>query len=1740
MENLHELVVKRGRAKAVITRNNNWYTLNKSKCTRGEIISRQEQIREAFNEFNHLHEQIELLLTDEQEIERQQVEIVKFENEYFFIAGAFEDFLHSLNAGSQNFVASNPSGSNSDLNEEVRSGSLVAESSSVHNVNVKLPQLSLPEFYGAYDKWSSFHDLFKSLIHDNNALANVQKMYYLQSSLKGEAAEIIAGLELTDSNYLTAWDILVERYENKRKRINTHLQNILDLPPVNKESSHSLKNLMDTYQKNIRALDNLEDCASHWNSFLLFLLESKLDFGLNKDWDAKISGNNSVTAEQLIEFLKERFRSIDKKPIRKVDPPKTKTNFSKNVCLATNYSREVSTTCILCKENHLLNQCKAFLKLPPFSRLNEVRRLKACTNCLRKGHSSLNCKSVSCKTCQKRHHTLLHLGEINHSTNKSNSDCSALVSDTTISSDSSKHSQEGHISTHAQNSQEVVFLSTAWVYIFDSNNEPIKCRALLDSGSQSSFITTELSKRLGLPCTEINIPILGISSSSGARVTSKLVAKIKSIRSNYTFTLPFLVLDTITGIVPQFHVDVSNMNIPQNLTLADSQFFEPLEIDLLLGANIFFNLLLPNQIKIGNNGPLLQESKLGWVVSGPLEAITPRRLRVLHCQLQDDTLSKQVESFWSLEELSNNPQTFYSSEENECEQDFVRNFSRDISGRFVVKLPIKDLSCIGSSMEIAVRRFQTLERTFSKDKELKNNYSKFMKEYIDLNHMSVVKNPDHEPFLYYLPHHCVKKESSLTTKLRVVFDASAKPASGSSLNDVLRVGPCIQDDILAILLRFRLHNVAFTADIAKMYRQVLIHPEHQSLQCILWRFDTCDPLLTYKLHTVTYGTGPASFLATRCLKQLAIENELTYPETSMSILNDFYMDDYISGESDESSSLKRITEISHILNSAGFVLRQWVTNKPHLLEKLSFDNSIIDYIVKSDGHSKTLGLQWDPRQDVFYFSPNFNVRRNTAITKRVILSEIARLFDPLGLLGPIVITAKIILQELWQLRSDWDDIVPTNILSVWKEFYLQLEGINDFKIPRHFLLCQFTTVEIHGFCDASMKAYGACLYLKTVNNIGEVMVSLACAKSRVAPLKTVSLPRLELCGALLLSQLFKKVSSALKGVQFCNCYFWTDSTIVLSWLKAEPNRLKIFVANRVTKILEITKSSAITWYHVPTKLNPADLISRGVKPNQLKDKDLWWHGPEFLRYDQSSWPSSSFSNPDVIPELKEIQSVSLTTLVDDGLIERYSSYNKLIHVVAYSFRFVQNCLAKGSGHKKLVNSLQCEELQHAKHALIKIVQLKYFKDEIYNLRKNKCVSNISKLKCLNPFLDELGIIRVGGRLSNSGLSSESRYPVVLPSKGNFTKLVILKVHLQNLHAGPQLVLSRVRMEFWPLSGRRTVRAILTKCIVCFKCKPLELVQKMGDLPADRVNVARVFSKVGIDYAGPYLIKEVKYRNKKFVKAYVCIFICLVTKAIHIELVSDLTVDGFLNILKRFIARRGLCSDIYSDNAGNFAGANRELQNFVLLTEGAKCQNFLTESSIKWHFIPPRSPHFGGLWESAVRSVKSHLKKILHNVHLTYEDLYSLLTQIESIVNSRPLTPLTEDPNDLQPLTPGHFIIGDSLNSFPEPTVSKISNNLKSNYKQLQLLTQHFWKRWSSEYLHHLQVRSKWQSDVSLIKEGALVLIKEDGTPPRKWNLGRIIGLHPGKDNVVRTVSLKTSSGILKRAVTRTCLLPIDC
>lgn len=1357
------------------------------------------------------------------------------------------------------------------------------------------------------------------------------------------------------------------------------------------------------------------------------------------------------------------------------------------------------------------------------SRYDAIKRLNLCVNCLRGNHITRDCKSSNCLKCGKHHNTLLHRDDVANEEYERRNEASHE------NQTAAMHCIHEH-DTH-------VFLSTALVDIIDNQGNKHAYRALLDSGSQSNFISDRVCKQLKIKRQSVDVSVNGINQMR-TNLNHQVQVSIKSKHDTYTTSISCLVLPRITGQVPAVRINAKHLVIPKDIHLADPTFHVPGDIDLLLGASIFYDLLQTGRYRSNKNEPSFQQTRLGWVLTGSITTNHTRSSQEITTMCSFNELSNQLKKFWELEAISQAQN--YSSEEQQCEDLFVNSVVVQQT-HYVVQLPLKENATqLGESKTEATRRFLSLERRLQRTPSLRTEYQSFMAEYEKLGHMTEVPESKQDNKInYYMPHHAVVKDDSDTTKVRVVFDASAKTSSGLSLNDVLMVGPTIQHDLFSIMIRFRSHRFVITADIEKMYRQIFIAPEHRNFQTILWRADSTMPLKSYQLNTVTYGTASAPFQAIRGLHEVANEHVAQYPSACNSIKTDFYVDDWISGTDSIEEMQTLIQDVTSILNSRGFNLRKFRSNVPNILDSIVSNKSVSHLFNITNQEKKTLGLLWDSNLDILKYAISINKTASRTVTKRTILSSIAQIFDPLGLIAPITIKAKLILQQLWQLKIDWDDEVPDDLSEVWSNFMNNIQHINDLNIERS-IISNKQRIELHGFSDASEAAYGACLYIRSTSETGQHTVRLLCAKSKVAPLKIISLPRLELCGALLLAQLINRIKQAL-GLNFNQTFLWCDSTIALAWIAGPPNRWKTFVSNRVTEIQELTEDAR--WYHISTFNNPADLLSRGVSPGVLKENELWWNGPSWLTQHHDDWPQSKQSDLQELPERRKTKLALVVTnqQVQIAILEKYSSIIKLINVVAYCLRFKLNSLSAPEDRKG--GMLTVVERNKALQNLVKIAQQE-FQEDLDTLRKRGIVEGHSKLLTLNPFLDQDDVIRVGGRLKHSNLSYDQKYPIILPNKHRLTELLIQQEHESLLHAGPQAVLASIRQSYWPIHGLTAVKRITHQCVTCFRNKPRQTVPIMGNLPAHRVIPARPFLNCGIDYAGPIQVKEGKTRGRKIIKTYICLFVCFATKAVHIELVSDLTTNSFLNALKRFIARRGKCLNLYTDNATNFVGADRELRTIAINLAKEEVKNevsrFLSNNQITWHFIPARSPHMGGLWEAAIKSAKYHLKRIIGDAALTFEDLYTILTQIESCLNSRPITPLSNDPNDLLPLTPGHFLIADSFTSLPQEDVKHIACNRLSHYQRLQQLFQQFWSRWQSEYLSQLQQRSKWQRHHNAeFSPGSLVIVHESGLPPFKWRMGRIIDTHPGSDGVIRVVSVQVNDGVVKRSVQKVFVLPID-
>ncbi|UYV66797.1 hypothetical protein LAZ67_4002878, partial [Cordylochernes scorpioides] len=846
------------------------------------------------------------------------------------------------------------------------------------------------------------------------------------------------------------------------------------------------------------------------------------------------------------------------------------------------------------------------------------------------------------------------------------------------------------------------------------------------------------------------------------------------------------------------------------------------------------------------------------------------------------------------------------------------------------------------------------------------------------------------------------------TKLRVVFDASTKTTTQISLNDLLHVGPKLQNNIFNILLKFRTNSVALVADIEKMYRQIRLHPDDIKYQTILWRDCKDLELQEFNLLTVTYGLACAPYLAIRTLHQIAHEVQVSNPRISKIIREDFYVDDLLTGCPTVEDAKGLVQQLIAVLGSGGFVLRKWVSNETSIIEDLPLllrgKGEVMELNRKESGVN-VLGIQWDPSCDTLNISCKS---------------------------GPADIKSKRLI--------------------------------------------------MHGFCDSSELAYSAVCYLRITYENNQIETILLTAKTKVAPIKKITIPRLELCAAVMLAQLQSQTTQALP-FNIDEQFYWTDSKIVLAWITSESKKWQIFVANRVANIQDLT--AAHSWQYISGKQNPADLATRGILPSCLINSKLWWHGPVWLTLDGSENIPSFTIDPSM--GLEERSVILPATIAEPcpEFFSKYSSFTKLLRVMAWCKRFI-NITRKQPTQR--LSFLTSQDLKDSLSQIVKIIQ-RYSQ----------------------------GILRVGGRLRHSDLDIDQKHPMLIPKDHFVNKLIVLHYHLNNLHSGTQLTLSLIRNKFWIPSGRNLIKRVLNQCLVCLKSKSKAIHQIMGDLPKNRLLPGRPFEKIGIDLAGPIQAKPMLKRSKVIFKFYIVLFVCFTTKAIHLEISSDLTAEIFLAALKRFISRRGRPTDIYSDNATNFKGASNILKERWKLFNAANIQDFSAIESINWHFIPPSAPNFGGLWEAGIKSVKTILSKTMKSRLLNYEELLTSLAQIEACLNSRPLTFVSNDPNDLTALTPGHFLIGNAMRHDAESDHSAL--NLRSRWSLIQPQRDYFWNRWSCEYLHQLQERRKWRTSHPDVNIGDLVMLKEQNKP-LQWKLARIVQIFPGEDDHVRVVLLR--------------------
>ena len=891
------------------------------------------------------------------------------------------------------------------------------------------------------------------------------------------------------------------------------------------------------------------------------------------------------------------------------------------------------------------------------------------------------------------------------------------------------------------------------------------------------------------------------------------------------------------------------------------------------------------------------------------------------------------------------------------------------------------------------------------------------------------------------------------------------------------------------------------------------------------------------MHIILVSASATGFIANFCVSQLAKFDGVSERATEC-VLNSFYVDDFLHSLSQSEETQDLVQELIPLFRRGGFRLRSWVSNDDDVMSQIEAterDQSLVNLELDNDNlTTRTLGMKWNLRKDSFCFEVKVNL--DVKPTRRVILSNVATVFDPFQLLGPIMLPARLLFQKLCAEKLDWDAPLSVEDEASFVEWLRQLAGISDLEIPRCLKSKDIdsdniVSIQMHGFADSSSKAYAAETFLVQRDDKDHVDVGFVKGKSRVLPLrpKNQTIPRAECTASACLVDLMERSIEELRLPAHITVekHYHTDSTAVLACINNTSKRLDVFWANRIGKIL--LHSIPSQWHFVPTALNPADVGTRPIMPNERDKLNVWLNGPAFLKEPLSC----EFSQP-VYSEF-EIPDVCLATFVDDGpnvhvdeihilndIMHRHSVFMKLKRNFAWLARFAKFIRSKGEIDR---TPLKPQEYDDAELAICRLVQIEsgYFVNG--KIEKSLARSN------LTPFIHDDGLIRVGGRLDNSrDLVFSEKHPIVLPSNHHVTTMIVRYAHLENAHSPYEHTLSSVRSKFWVTHARAAVKRVLKTCPFCTRHHARPLEQFMAPLPEERISSSYPFQCVGLDYFGNFLIIQ----GRRRVKRYVNIFVCCTTRAVHLEPVNSLTTDGFLCSMSRFCARRGKPSDVFADNATNLRGAESD----IIDIDYDKVTKAAAEKGIEWHWHPPKGSSHAGHYERLIRSVRKALRAVCHEAGETSEmsedNFTTFLCEAEKVVNDRPLTRVSEDPNDDRPLTPNMILLLRS-NSCAAPFQLQ-DTEVRKHYTISQNFADRFWKRWRTEYMAQLQARQKNLLPQRNLKVDDLVFMTEDKVPRGKWPLARIVEAKPDRDGFVRSVMLQDKKGLKRRPINKLALL----
>ncbi|XP_044760801.1 uncharacterized protein LOC123318251 [Coccinella septempunctata] len=1080
-----------------------------------------------------------------------------------------------------------------------------------------MPQIQLPRFNGELESFPGFIALYDKVIHTNQDLSDIEKFAFLLSYLDGRALALAQTVVFDPNNYETVYDLLKNEFSNVRVVASHYFNQIFPLQPIKSVNPNSLKVFCDTLQANVNCLNKLE-IPDLGQFTLLFWSLRLLDPHTRRDFETKFLNTDFPKFTELIKFLRDRcavndLSSDTLKP--KIQGHSSVAINNKKVFVTTREESiftsndQKDSVCPCCEGPHKFAQCPEFLHSSVEKRKRFIQLHRRCYSCLGR-HSIANCNSKNCcrKCGSRKHNTLICFQRSNiegatvsdnSSRGKTSVDSTPAVQKIDMPSTSKGSKIVNTCSCSAVNT--TCLLGTARARVRDINGLWQTCRLVLDSGSQMNLVTSKFALRLGVPKRKCKLQISGVGNNQLSSVRGLISCSLTSVfNEEQLVCFEAAIVDKITSNLPTGNLPPTIKENFSDLRLADPEFYRPASVDILLGVQSYLDVLTdePQHI-IGN--PSAISTRLGWVVMGSVPSTVSQIASSLFTISEEESLNNTLKMFWESEDVSI-PGVGQSPEDNFCEEYFCSTVSRDLKGRYITRLPFKNRSrpVLGSNRQRSLARFHKLECKFKRDPEYYKLYKENLSDYVEQGHMV----PAPRKSDYVMTHHGVLKSSTEKSKLRVVFSPAEKTSLGVSLNETLCTGPKLQSDIGQIVTQFRLFPIAVTCDIKQMYRAIWLHPEDCEYQHIFWRFSFDDPIMEWELRTVTFGISSSPFLAQRTVKQLILDEGAKFPLAAQILESSRFMDDILFGAFSTTEANELCQDLVALLRLGGFELGKWASSCPSVCNDCAMESKDLSVIGTSS--IKVLGLIWDPIQDEFRFKVDDNP---TTLTKRGILSRVARVYDYNGYLSPVTFAMKVILQRLWLIKADWDELLPSDVLELWTPLEKEFKMLENVSIPRCVVPSTPSKVQIIGFCNASILGMAAVVYLRVETEHG-IVCNLLRSKTKVAPLKGWTINRLELGSAVLLTKLIRLLHPLPLTLPNLEIICFSDSTTTLAWIKTPPYKLKTFVSNRVVQISEACPNAV--WKHIPGELNAADSASRGLKPSQFLNNQTWWTGPPFL------------------------------------------------------------------------------------------------------------------------------------------------------------------------------------------------------------------------------------------------------------------------------------------------------------------------------------------------------------------------------------------------------------------------------------------------------------------------------------------------------------------------------------------------